>query len=280
MVFCFLGGFLTARQEIKSPAFKAQWFGSSLLYPWPLWYLAYMEVSSTWLFAGLAINFFLLVLAGAMDDTKYVLNLQVQEMGYFLQHTLFQLTFWTDAFGQLREGSGRAVDGHAAAQWWQDTWMVFYQCFVVTWAAILGTFMALISRGRKLWEVVLFCFAAPIGYSLVWFCTWGGIGLRQARQGQELEGLGKLYFNSSRYFLADGSSYCYDVPQQDVLIDDKVVFTNYLLGVTPVCQLDPEHSSMASFNVMNSLGDGLLTSKVALTIKTLGVEFQFWNLAK
>jgi choline-glycine betaine transporter len=54
------------------------------------------------------------------DDTKYILNLQVQEIGYFFQTSIFQLNFWTDAFGQLRPGEGRAVDGKAAEQWWME----------------------------------------------------------------------------------------------------------------------------------------------------------------
>jgi choline-glycine betaine transporter len=70
---------------------------------------------------------FLLCLVALMDDTKYIFNLVTQECGYFLQTSIFQLNFWTDAFGQLREGSGRAVDGKAAEQWWADAWLVFYQ---------------------------------------------------------------------------------------------------------------------------------------------------------
>jgi choline-glycine betaine transporter len=55
-----------------------------------------------------------------MDDTKFMLNLTVQAVGYQLQNSLFLLNFWTDAFGQLHEGSGRAVDGKAAEQGWMS----------------------------------------------------------------------------------------------------------------------------------------------------------------
>ena len=51
------------------------------------------------------------------DNTKYLMNLQVQEVGYYLQWSMFQLNFWTDAFGQLRDGEGRATDGEAAEAW-------------------------------------------------------------------------------------------------------------------------------------------------------------------
>jgi choline-glycine betaine transporter len=45
---------------------------------------------------------------------------------------VFQNNFWTDAFGQLREGSGRAVDGKAAEVGWYDTWIIFY----IAWAYV------------------------------------------------------------------------------------------------------------------------------------------------
>lgn len=60
----------------------------------------------------------LLCLAVAMDDTKFLLNLQVQEIGYSLQTSIFQLNFWTDAFGQLQAGSGQALDSEASSTSW------------------------------------------------------------------------------------------------------------------------------------------------------------------
>jgi hypothetical protein len=71
--------------------------------------------------AASAVALFLVLYVFASDDTKFLLNLQVQAIGYHLQYSLFQINFWTDAFGQLEEGSGRAVDGRAAEQ----TWMAY-----------------------------------------------------------------------------------------------------------------------------------------------------------
>jgi choline-glycine betaine transporter len=64
-----------------------------------------------------------------LDDTKFLLNLQVQEIGYYLQYSLLQLNFWTDAFGQLPEGGGRAIDGKAAESWWMASWFNFFQAW-------------------------------------------------------------------------------------------------------------------------------------------------------
>jgi choline-glycine betaine transporter len=71
--------------------------------------------------SGWAVAFacLLLFLVAIMDDTKFLLNLIAQETGHYLQ-TFFLLNFWTDAFGQLKEGSGRAVDGKATEIGWSE----------------------------------------------------------------------------------------------------------------------------------------------------------------
>jgi choline-glycine betaine transporter len=68
--------------------------------------------------AASTIAVFLTLYVFATDETKFLLNLQVQAIGYHIQYSLFQINFWTDAFGQLHEGLGRAVDGKAAEQSW------------------------------------------------------------------------------------------------------------------------------------------------------------------
>jgi choline-glycine betaine transporter len=79
--------------------------------------------------AAVSVGAIFTFIAFVIDDTKFLLNLTVQEIGYFLQHSMIQLNFWTDAFGQLREGSGRAVDGKAADETWME--YVFTLAFAV-----------------------------------------------------------------------------------------------------------------------------------------------------
>ena len=123
------------------------------------------------------------------------------------------------------------------------------------WGAFVGLFLARISRGRTIRSVAFYSFMAPLLYSMLWFCTFGGVGLRQARQAEELEALGGEYFNDTGKFLRDGSEFCYDVPQVDVLNpedESEVIFTNTLPGITPVCAFDSSDSTQAWFNVMYS----------------------------
>jgi BCCT, betaine/carnitine/choline family transporter len=119
-------------------------------------------------------------------------------------------------------------------------------------ASVFGVFVGSLSKGRKLYELALYCFLAPVCACILWACIWGGVALRQSRQALELEKMGEMYYNNSAHYLADGSDLCYDVPQADVMVDGAAVFTNRLLGITPVCKFDETRPSEAAINVLNS----------------------------
>jgi BCCT, betaine/carnitine/choline family transporter len=142
----------------------------------------------------------------------------------------------------------------------------------------MGLLIACISRGRKLRDIVVYsCFLPPL-YNLINFCTWGGIGLRQDRQAQELEILGDALYNNSKYFLVDGSEICYAVPQADISFGNEA-FQNFLPGVTPVCKFDPQMPGVASLNVLRSFQfpdsykHGLGSILIAFHLLACGVYF-------
>jgi len=149
-----------------------------------------------------------------MEKSNYLLNLLVQTTGVYLQWNIFQVPFWTDAFGALKDGEGRAVDGHSSATWFIGAWTVFYMAWWVAWACFVGMFIARISKNRSLRTIIVSVFLCPTAYCLVWFTIMGGIGLRQQRQALELAQLGTTHFNETNYFVSNDSAdgFCYDVP--------------------------------------------------------------------
>jgi hypothetical protein len=93
---------------------------------------------------------------------------------------------------------------------------------------------------------------APIGYCILWFSVWGGIGLRQARQAEELEVLGETYFGNAEEFKVPDSDVCYNVPQENLYNETsgEAIFVNRLPGVTPVCKFG--NALESGFNVLYS----------------------------
>ena len=98
------------------------------------------------------------------------------------------------------------------------------------WGAFVGLFVARISRGRTIREVVIYVLIVPLLYSFLWFCSFGGIGIRQARQAEELEWLGEQHYGNESYFRVHNESVCFNVPQDDVWNNGTLVFTNRLPG--------------------------------------------------
>lgn len=201
---------------------------------------------------GFGLGCLILFLSFVMEKSYYLLNVLVQTTGVYLQWNIFQLPFWTDAFGGLREGEGAAIDGKAPNPSWMGWWTVFYMAWWVAWACFVGLFIARISKNRTLRSVIVGVFVAPTVYALIWFSFMGGIGIRQQRQAMELQMLGDVHYNDPTYFLSADSAFCYDVPQSDVYVDNDLIFTNTLPGITPVCAFDSSNSSLAWFNVMFS----------------------------
>lgn len=156
------------------------------------------------------------------------------EFGYFFQYSIFLLNFYTGAFAQLPDGGGSSIDGLAEHPSWVNWWPVFYQAWWVSWSAFVGLFVARISRGRTVGEVVGYSLVAPSCYCIVWFCVWGGIGLRQARQALELQQLGTQFYGDENFFQSSVRDECYDVPQETLMNGTEVIFSNSLPGVTPV----------------------------------------------
>jgi len=195
---------------------------------------------------------FILFICFVMENSPYLLNLFVQTTGVYMQYNIFKIPFWTDAFGSLNEGEGRAIDGNSSATWFIGSWTVFYMAWWVAWACFVGMFIGRISKNRSIREVIVSVFLCPTIYAIMWFSFMGGIGLRQQRQALELQQIGEDSFGDPDYFVTEKSSFCFDVPQVDVEVNGTVVFTNKLLGITPVCLLDTANDARSWFNVMNS----------------------------
>eukprot|EP00933_Yihiella_yeosuensis_P072197 TRINITY_DN80523_c0_g1_i1.p1 TRINITY_DN80523_c0_g1~~TRINITY_DN80523_c0_g1_i1.p1 ORF type:complete len:845 (-),score=145.11 TRINITY_DN80523_c0_g1_i1:92-2626(-) len=166
---------------------------------------------------------FILVTVLCLDQPWYIFNVMVQSIGFHLQYFV-EISFMTDAFAQLGKGEGAFVDAKGAQPGanpkWMDWWTIFYWGWWIAWAPFVGTFLAAISRGRTIRQVVGYTLTVPFAYSVVWFCTFGGAGLRMDRRANFFEKEGLRLYNNSDYFLYTSEMYrpksagkCFWVPE-------------------------------------------------------------------
>merc|ERR1719399_1325065 len=128
-----------------------------------------------------ALSSFLMMFIMLTGDTVFQLNLTIQTMGYYIWY-LPKIAFHTDAFELLdtkEYGNGGFETQGAKA--WMDTWTIFYWGWWISWAPFVGTFLAKISRGRTVGQVIKGAFIAPVLFSFLWLTIFGSLGIKMQR---------------------------------------------------------------------------------------------------
>ena len=63
------------------------------------------------------------------------------------------------------------------ASGWLGSWTVFYWAWWIAWAPFVGMFIARISKGRTIREVVLGVCLIPLGFTLAWISIFGNTAI-------------------------------------------------------------------------------------------------------
>ena len=92
--------------------------------------------------------------------------------GYF--QWLPELAFWNEGFTVGPDGSGTN---------WQGGWTVFYWGWWISWSPFVGMFIARISKGRSVRELILGVVMFPSMLSFLWMAVFGGSALRVQLEG-------------------------------------------------------------------------------------------------
>lgn len=95
--------------------------------------------------------------------TVFILNGFLQNLGnYFFR--LPEMSTWTETY--LDTG-------------WQSHWTIFYWAWWIAWSPFVGMFIARISRGRTIREMVLGVLFAPTLLTFFWFAVFGNSALHE-----------------------------------------------------------------------------------------------------
>ena len=62
-----------------------------------------------------------------------------------------------------------------------DGWTIFYWAWWITWAPFVGFFVAIISRGRTVKQVIFGGFVCPTIFAIFWFSIFGGLAIKMER---------------------------------------------------------------------------------------------------
>ena len=116
-----------------------------------------------------------------VGPTLVLLDGIVQSVGIYLQN-FFEMAFYTEAFGG--DFAGVKEGGYAG---WAHFWTVFYWGWWMAWSPFVGLFIARISKGKTVRQMVLGVLLIPTAFSFVWLGAFGGAGIyAQTQLGAEI----------------------------------------------------------------------------------------------
>jgi BCCT family betaine/carnitine transporter len=67
---------------------------------------------------------------------------------------------------------------------WYHAWTVFYWAWWCSWGPLVGVFIARISRGRTIRQMVAVVMVSPAAFAVLWFTAFGGGAIAQVVAGQ------------------------------------------------------------------------------------------------
>jgi choline-glycine betaine transporter len=153
------------------------------------------------------LGLFLLTTVLFLDNTWGILNTMVQSTGHYLQYVI-ELGFSTDAWHEIgiARASGDGLEGGTPSGVLGEAhilnsapdgrdgsmmhwWTIFYWGWWISWAPFVGLFIAKISKGRSLREVIHYSLSAPLLFAIAWFSTFGFVGIRTNWTAMNLEKL-------------------------------------------------------------------------------------------
>ncbi|MEN9658393.1 MAG: hypothetical protein RL571_1858 [Pseudomonadota bacterium] len=108
----------------------------------------------------------LLIFVLLFGPTLHLLNGFVQNIGDYMNGIVLK-TF--DLYVYTGDGE--------KAERWMGLWTVFYWAWWISWAPFVGMFIARISRGRTVRELVAGVLLIPLGFTLAWLSIFGNSAL-------------------------------------------------------------------------------------------------------
>jgi glycine betaine transporter len=112
---------------------------------------------------NMVVALLLMVFIFVVGPKLFILKLSVDSIGQYIQR-LPELSFKVDPFQPGYEG-------------WMKDWTVTYFTWWIAWAPFVGIFIARISKGRTIRELILGSLIGPTLFCIVWFSVFGGTAL-------------------------------------------------------------------------------------------------------
>jgi len=166
----------------------------------------------------------LIVILLSIGPTRYLLNTLLESTGNYAQN-IISMSLWSDT----QKDSG-----------WQNWWTAFYWPWWMTWGPFVGMFIARISRGRTIRELIAGALLVPTLVTAIWMSIVGGSALK----------------------VEQNARHAYEKEVATLVKEGKSAPEAFKGG--PIVKATQEDNTQALFTMFNSLDSGTLGQSLSI----------------
>ena len=196
---------------------------------------------------NIVLSVILVLIILSIGPARYITHTYLEGIGNYVQNFV-GMSLWSDT----QKDSG-----------WQNTWTSFYWAWWMTWAPFVGMFIAKISRGRTIRQLIAGVLILPTLVTFLWMSVFGGAALKieqDARHTHEQQVQivdNQVQTTSTITTLQKQATNDISEPSQQSL--NAAPFTG-----GEIVKATQEDSTLAIFTLFNMLDSGLLGSILSI----------------
>lgn len=114
----------------------------------------------------------LLLFVFLAGPTFHILDAIIQNIGDYLSEFI-HISFNLYVYDEMNS----ALKTYNNTHQWRGLWTIFYWAWWVAWAPFVGLFIARISKGRTIRQLIFGVLLVPLGFTLLWLAVFGNTAL-------------------------------------------------------------------------------------------------------
>lgn len=184
---------------------------------------------------NILLSIILIIILMFIGPTRYIINSYIEGLGDYSSNFI-GMSLWSNT----QEDSQ-----------WQNWWTAFYWLWWSTWAPFVGMFIAKISKGRTIRQLISGVLIVPTLVTFAWMCVFGGSALKIEQEARH------LYEKEKSELIATSTSA--DLPES---------FTG-----GPIVQAIQKDNTLAIFTLFDSIDSGIFGTILSITTCILLITY-------
>ncbi|NNP75893.1 choline transporter [Acinetobacter sp. Ac_3412] len=196
---------------------------------------------------NIILSILLILILMFIGPARYITNSYIEGIGNYTSHFI-GMSLWSDAQKDSE---------------WQNWWTAFYWLWWPTWAPFVGMFIAKISKGRTIRQLISGVLIVPTLVTFFWFAVFGGSALK-------IEQDARKSFEQQTALIEN-----HIAPSTDTIASQTSTVTPAAVEFKggPIVKATQQDNTLAVFELFNAIDSGLFGSILSMATCLLLITY-------